>query len=156
MLPILGPSTVRDTAALPGDFWGDPWTHVNDIPWRNGGILLRAVDQRAAVLDASNLLEDAALDRYEFIRDGYLQRRASKVLDTDKAEKRAEKVQEKIDKVQEKVEKKLGVTTPKVDNGQELEPAASPAPAQDKAEDKNSPPNNPPTPAPVSSEPAQK
>jgi phospholipid-binding lipoprotein MlaA len=156
MLPILGPSTVRDTAALPGDFWGDPWTHVNDIPWRNGGILLRAVDQRAAVLDASNLLEDAALDRYEFIRDGYLQRRASKVLDNDKAEKRAEKVQEKIDKVQEKVEKKLGVTTPKVDNGQEQEPAASPAPAQDKAEDKNSPPNNPPTPAPVSSEPAQK
>jgi phospholipid-binding lipoprotein MlaA len=156
MLPILGPSTVRDTAALPGDFWGDPWTHVNDIPWRNGGILLRAVAQRAAVLDASNLLEDAALDRYEFIRDGYLQRRASKVLDNDKAEKRAEKVQEKIDKVQEKVEKKLGVTTPKVDNGQEQEPAASPAPAQDKAEDKNSPPNNPPTPAPVSSEPAQK
>jgi phospholipid-binding lipoprotein MlaA len=156
MLPILGPSTVRDTAALPGDFWGDPWTHVNDIPWRNGGILLRAVDPRAAVLDASNLLEDAALDRYEFIRDGYLQRRASKVLDNDKAEKRAEKVQEKIDKVQEKVEKKLGVTTPKVDNGQEQEPAAPPAPAQDKAEDKNSPPNNPPTPAPVSSEPAQK
>jgi phospholipid-binding lipoprotein MlaA len=156
MLPILGPSTVRDTAALPGDFWGDPWTHVNDIPWRNGGILLRAVDQRAAVLDASNLLEDAALDRYEFIRDGYLQRRASKVLDTDKAQERAEKVQDKIDKVQEKVEKKLGVTTPKVDNGQEQEPAAPPAPAQDKAEDKNSPPNNPPTPAPVSSEPAQK
>jgi phospholipid-binding lipoprotein MlaA len=149
MLPILGPSTVRDAAALPGDFWGDPWTHVNDIPWRNGGILLRAVDQRAAVLDASNLLEDAALDRYEFIRDGYLQRRNSKVLDTDKAHQRAEKVQEKIDKVQEKVEKKLGVTTPKVDNGEE-EPA--PAPAQDK----NSPPNNPPTPAPVSSEPVSK
>jgi phospholipid-binding lipoprotein MlaA len=153
MLPILGPSTVRDTAALPGDFWGDPWTHVNDIPWRNGGILLRAVDQRAVVLDASNLLEDAALDRYEFIRDGYLQRRASKVLDTDKAQERAEKVQDKIDKVQEKVEKKLGVTTPKVDDGKD-EPA--PEPAQDKAEDKNSPPNNPPTPAPVSSEPAQK
>jgi phospholipid-binding lipoprotein MlaA len=161
MLPILGPSTVRDAAALPGDFWGDPWTHVNDIPWRNGGILLRAVDQRAAVLDASNLLEDAALDRYEFIRDGYLQRRASKVLDTDKAQERAEKVQDKIDKVQEKVEKKLGVTTPKVDNGEEQQ---APAPAQDKGQDKgqdkaqekNSPPNNPPVPAPVSSEPVQK
>jgi phospholipid-binding lipoprotein MlaA len=157
MLPILGPSTVRDAAALPGDFWGDPWTHVNDIPWRNGGILLRAVDQRAAVLDASNLLEDAALDRYEFIRDGYLQRRASKVLDTDKAQERAEKVQDKIDKVQEKVEKKLGVTTPKVDNPEEQQ---APAPAQDKGPDKmqekNSPPNNPPVPAPVSSEPVQK
>lgn len=157
MLPILGPSTVRDAAALPGDFWGDPWTHVNDIPWRNGGILLRAVDQRAAVLDASNLLEDAALDRYEFIRDGYLQRRTSKVLDTDKAQERAEKVQEKIDKVQEKVEKKLGVTTPKVDDGQDNPaPAAAQDKAQDKAEDKNSPPNNPPAPAPVSSEPVQK
>jgi phospholipid-binding lipoprotein MlaA len=80
---------------------------VNDIPWRNSGIVLRAVDQRASVLDASNLLEDAALDRYEFIRDGYLQRRNSKVLDTDKAQVRAEKVQEKIDKVQEKVQEKL-------------------------------------------------
>ena len=29
MLPLLGPSTIRDTAALPGDFWGDAWTHVN-------------------------------------------------------------------------------------------------------------------------------
>jgi phospholipid-binding lipoprotein MlaA len=125
---------------------------VNDIPWRNGGILLRAVDQRAAVLDASNLLEDAALDRYEFIRDGYLQRRNSKVLDTDKAQERAEKVQHKIDKVQEKVEKKLGVTTPKVDNGEEPEPVAPSAPVPDK----NSPPNNPPTPAPVSSEPVHK
>jgi phospholipid-binding lipoprotein MlaA len=109
MLPLLGPSTIRDTAALPGDLWGDGWTHVNDIPWRNRGIVLRAVDQRASVLDASNLLEDAALDRYEFIRDGYLQRRNSRVLDTDKAQVRAEKVQEKIDKVQERVQEKLGV-----------------------------------------------
>jgi phospholipid-binding lipoprotein MlaA len=142
MLPILGPSTVRDTAALPGDWWGDAWTHVNDVPWRNSGIVLRAVDQRASVLDASNLLEDAALDRYEFIRDGYLQRRASKVLDTDKAQERSEKVQGKIDQVQEKVQQnleKMGVTKPAAP-GEETESA----------------PNNPPAPAPVSSEPAQK
>jgi phospholipid-binding lipoprotein MlaA len=142
MLPILGPSTVRDTAALPGDWWGDAWTHVNDVPWRNSGIVLRAVDQRASVLDASNLLEDAALDRYEFIRDGYLQRRASKVLDTDKAQERSEKVQGKIDQVQEKVQQnleKMGVTKP-----------AAPG------EETDSAPNNPPAPAPVSSEPAQK
>jgi phospholipid-binding lipoprotein MlaA len=136
MLPLLGPSTVRDTAVLPGDWWGDAWTHVNDIPWRNSGIVLRAVDQRASVLDASNLLEDAALDRYEFIRDGYLQRRSSKVLDTDKAQVRAEKVQEKLDKVQEKVEQKLGVK--KAQNPDDAAPDAAPAPA------------------PVSSEPVQK
>lgn len=130
MLPLLGPSTVRDTVALPGDWWGDPWTHVDDIPWRNGGIVLRAVDQRASVLDASNLLEDAALDRYEFIRDGYMQRRNSKVLDTDKAQERADKVHEKLEKVQEKVESKLGVKLgpkPVPEDGAD-EPAAAPAP----------------------------
>jgi len=156
MLPILGPSTVRDTAALPGDWWGDAWTHVDDIPWRNSGIVLRAVDQRASVLDASNLLEDAALDRYEFIRDGYLQRRASKVLDTDKAQERAEKVQVKIDQVQDKVSErleKMGVKkseAPGEDADAPLPAPAGTAPATD------SPPNNPPVPAPVSSEPVQK
>ncbi|MGB9107766.1 MAG: VacJ family lipoprotein [Telluria sp.] len=154
MLPLLGPSTIRDTAALPGDFWGDAWTHVNDIPWRNSGIVLRAVDQRASVLDASNLLEDAALDRYEFIRDGYLQRRNSKVLDTDKAQVRAEKVQEKIDQVQEKVQAKLGVKKAETPAGEEAAPADA-APAQQPAQ-QNSAPNNPPAPAPVSSEPVQK
>ena len=130
MLPLLGPSTIRDTATLPADWWGDPWTHVNDVPWRTGGIVLRAVDQRASVLDASNLLEDAALDRYEFIRDGYMQRRNSKVLDTDKAQERADKVHEKLEKVQEKVESKLGVKLgpkPAPEDGAD-EPAAAPAP----------------------------
>jgi phospholipid-binding lipoprotein MlaA len=153
MLPLLGPSTVRDTAALPGDFWGDPWTHVEPVSDRNIGSALRAVDQRASVLDASNLLEDAALDRYEFIRDGYLQRRSSRVLDTDKAQERAEKVQKRVDQVQEKVEQRLGVKlAPRVDDGSG---DAAPA-AQDAAPASDSAPNNPPAPAPVSSEPAQK
>jgi phospholipid-binding lipoprotein MlaA len=152
MLPLLGPSTLRDTAALPGDWWGDPLTHVNDIPWRNSGIVVRAVDQRASVLDASNLLEDAALDRYEFIRDGYMQRRASKVLDTDRAQERAEKVQGRIDQVQEKVEQKLGVKlSPSAPEDGAAAPDA-PAPAAGDA----SPPNNPPVPAPVSSGSTQK
>ncbi len=81
MLPIFGPSTLRDTAAMPADMWADPWTHVNPASARTAGVALRAVDQRASVLDASNLLEEAALDRYVFIRDSYLQRRASRVRD---------------------------------------------------------------------------
>lgn len=149
MLPLLGPSTLRDTAALPGDWWGDPWTHVNDIPWRTSGILLRAVDQRATVLDASNLLEEAALDRYEFIRDGYLQRRESRVLDTDKAQERAEKVHDRIEKVQEK----LGVKKP-VAPGEEAD-AVDAAPAGT-TQDAATPPNNPPVPAPASPTPETK
>lgn len=126
MLPLLGPSTVRDTAALPGDWWGDAWTHVNDVPWRNGGIVLRAVDDRASVLDASTLLEEAALDRYEFLRDGYLQRRESQVLDTDKAQQRADKIHGHIEKVQER----LGVKPAAPDNGAD-DVAPAPAPAEE-------------------------
>jgi phospholipid-binding lipoprotein MlaA len=81
MLPLLGPSTVRDTLALPLDIKADPWAYKEPVNWRNVGIAVRAVDQRAAVLDASNLMEEAALDRYEFIRDGFLQRRESRIQD---------------------------------------------------------------------------
>lgn len=81
MLPLLGPSTVRDTSALPLDFAGDPWSYKQPVNWRNVGSFVRVVDKRASLLDATNLLEDAALDRYEFIRDGYLQRRQSQVYD---------------------------------------------------------------------------
>ena len=79
VLPLLGSSTMRDTVALPVDFAGDPWSYVNPDPTRNIGTGVRVIDLRAVLLDASNLIEDAALDRYEFIRDAYLQRRASKI-----------------------------------------------------------------------------
>ena len=79
MLPLLGPSTVRDTVALPVDIKGDIWAYKEPVYIRNSGTVLRVVDQRANLLDASSLLEDAALDRYEFIRDGYLQRRESQI-----------------------------------------------------------------------------
>lgn len=81
MLPLLGPSTVRDTAGLPLDIKADPWAYKEPVNWRNVGIVVRVVDQRASLLDASNLLEEAALDRYEFIRDGWLQRRESRIRD---------------------------------------------------------------------------
>ena len=81
MLPLLGPSTVRDTVALPVDIAGDIWHYKDPVYIRNIGTVTRVVDQRANLLDASNLLEEAALDRYEFVRDGYLQRRESQVHD---------------------------------------------------------------------------
>jgi phospholipid-binding lipoprotein MlaA len=81
MLPLLGPSTVRDTVVMPIDIAADPWAYKEPVNWRNVGTGVRAIDQRAAVLDASNLMEEAALDRYEFIRDGFLQRRLSRITD---------------------------------------------------------------------------
>lgn len=79
MLPLLGPSTVRDTVALPLDIKADPWQYKDPVNVRTIGTVTRVIDQRAVLLDASNLMEEAALDRYEFVRDSFLQARQSKV-----------------------------------------------------------------------------
>ncbi|GIZ53460.1 MlaA family lipoprotein [Noviherbaspirillum aridicola] len=81
VLPLLGPSTVRDSLATPVDLAGDGWAYVSSQPWTAAGTVTRVVDLRARALDASNLLEEAALDRYVFVRDAYLQRRQSRVYD---------------------------------------------------------------------------
>lgn len=79
VLPFFGPSTVRDTAGLPVDLYGDLWTYKRPTRWRNVGSVIRVVDRRAQLLDASTLLEDAALDKYDFVRDAYVQRRQSQI-----------------------------------------------------------------------------
>jgi len=92
MLPLLGPSTVRDTVALPLDIKGDIWAYKEPVYIRNTGTALRVVDQRSNLLNATSLLEDAALDRYEFIRDGFLQRRESQIHpDGDDAPRKSKK-----------------------------------------------------------------
>lgn len=79
VLPVFGSSTVRDTAAFPVDFSADLWSYKDPVNVRNIGTGLRLVDQRAALLGASSMIEDAALDKYSFTRDAYLQRRESLV-----------------------------------------------------------------------------
>ena len=92
MLPLLGPSTVRDTVALPLDIKGDIWGYKEPVYIRNTGTAVRVVDQRANLLNATSLLEDAALDRYEFIRDGFLQRRENQIHpDGDDAPRKSKK-----------------------------------------------------------------
>jgi phospholipid-binding lipoprotein MlaA len=82
VLPVLGPSTVRDTFGRLFDFLGtDPLWYVQDIPVRNTLVGVRLVDTRASLLPAEKVLEAAALDRYQFIRDAYLQLRRNLVYD---------------------------------------------------------------------------
>ena len=82
MLPILSSSTLRDTAGWVVDFtFGDPVGYVQDIALRNSLYALRLVNRRSELLDASRLLEQAALDKYVFQRDAYLQRRRNLVYD---------------------------------------------------------------------------
>ena len=83
VLPLLGPSTLRDTAALPVDWYGNPVTHVDDVSVRNSLRVTDAIDTRAAVLGATDVLEGAALDPYSFQRDAFLQKRLNDVYDGD-------------------------------------------------------------------------
>ena len=81
VLPLLGPSSIRDTFGWAGDIVTDPLTRIED-PYPHGGLLaLQTVDRRADYLAAGEIMEDAALDTYSFLRDAYLQRRLSLVHD---------------------------------------------------------------------------
>ncbi|MDR2219190.1 MAG: VacJ family lipoprotein [Methylobacillus sp.] len=76
VLPFLGPSTVRDAGGLAVDSYAfDPIYYVNDVPARNSALAVKFVDRRSQYLPASDLLDEAALDPYAFMRDAYLQRR---------------------------------------------------------------------------------
>lgn len=81
VLPILGSSSVRDGVGTALDLYTDPLTELRPAVLRNSVVVLRATQGRADLLDASRLLEEAALDRYVFQRDAYFQRRRSLIYD---------------------------------------------------------------------------
>ncbi|WP_296533575.1 VacJ family lipoprotein [Rhodoferax sp.] len=81
VLPLLGSSTLRDTLAMPVDAQGNLVSGIEHIPTRNSFTALRLIDTRASLLGASAMLEEAALDKYSFTRDSYLQRRRSGIYD---------------------------------------------------------------------------
>ena len=79
VLPLFGPSTLRDAAALPVDARFDLVRQVDPTGARTGLYTLRVVDRRSNLLRASSVLEEASLDRYSFTRDAYLQRRRAEI-----------------------------------------------------------------------------
>ena len=81
VLPLLGPSNVRDGLAFVADFKADPVGYVDNVPVRNSLYGIRFVNTRTNLLDATNILEEAALDRYTFVRDSWMQRRRSLIYD---------------------------------------------------------------------------
>ncbi len=83
VLPIFGPSGARDVVGSIGDWFTDPVVHMEPVRVRNTTYALRAIDKRADLLGASDVVEEAALDKYEFIRDAYIQKRANDVNDGD-------------------------------------------------------------------------
>ena len=78
VLPILGPSTVRDGTGTIADFWlGDPMIAIRNVGLRNSLYGLKFVDTRVGLLDVTDTIDRTALDPYSFTRDAYLQRRAA-------------------------------------------------------------------------------
>lgn len=81
VLPILGPSTVRDTAALGADFQAAPAAWFQERRDQIGVTALQVISARARLLSVTRTIDDIALDKYLLIRDGFLVRRRNQVYD---------------------------------------------------------------------------
>ena len=81
--PLFGPSTVRDSIALPLDRSASPALLINNGALQGGITVLQIINTRANLLGATRVIDDIALDKYTFVRDAYLQRRRSLTFDGD-------------------------------------------------------------------------
>ncbi len=81
VIPFFGPRTARDTVGLAFDAAADPVADIKNTASRNTLLALRIASDRATLLPADKVIEEAALDKYSYIRDGYLQRRRNLIHD---------------------------------------------------------------------------
>ena len=83
VLPFIGGSNMRDAPALLVDLAANPATYMGFVTVGIAPAMgaVAAIDTRAGLLDAEEIVDEAALDKYEFLRDAYLQRRRSLVHD---------------------------------------------------------------------------
>jgi len=86
MLPLMGPSSLRDLAALPLDRRTRLPALVSAADQRNALLALELVQKRADLLSAGGVMSQIALDRYVFVREAYLARRRSAVYDGEPPE----------------------------------------------------------------------
>jgi phospholipid-binding lipoprotein MlaA len=81
VIPVFGPRTARDTVGLILDSAVDPVGDHKPKGTRNAALVLRLVNKRANLLAADKVVEEAALDKYSYMRDAYLQRRRNLIHD---------------------------------------------------------------------------
>ena len=77
--PLIGPRTTRDTMGWMVDTFADPVWRVDDIALRNTMVGVCFIDLRASLLPTDKIVEQAAFDKYNYIRDAYLQNRRSAI-----------------------------------------------------------------------------
>lgn len=80
-IPLLGPSTVRDASGTAVRIYLGPVGDIHDVGWRNAVYIANVIDARYQAGDALDVVTTAALDRYSFIRNAYLQRRRYLIYD---------------------------------------------------------------------------
>jgi phospholipid-binding lipoprotein MlaA len=81
VMPLFGPSTLRDALAFPVDMQGNVTNSLADEPTRNALLVTRLVDTRAGLLKAVDAIKASSLDPYSFVRDAYLQKRLNDIHD---------------------------------------------------------------------------
>jgi phospholipid-binding lipoprotein MlaA len=81
VLPILGPSTIRDGIGLYADGYASPTYQIPHMRTRNQAYLTKGISTRAALLDQEKVMDEAIIDPYEFYRDSYLLYRKNLVYD---------------------------------------------------------------------------
>ena len=81
VLPLLGPSTVRDTAAFVLDRQAAASNLANNGNAALGITTLELVNLRAGLLSTTKMIDDVALDKYSFVRGAFLARRLDAVTD---------------------------------------------------------------------------
>lgn len=81
VIPVFGPRTARDTVGLVLDVATDPVANHRPKRTRDVALVLRLINDRANLLPADKVVEEAALDKYSYMRDAYLQRRRNLIHD---------------------------------------------------------------------------
>jgi phospholipid-binding lipoprotein MlaA len=81
VMPLIGPSTPRGLVGMAGDTASNPINWVNPSAIAYGSGTLKTIDTRADLLSATKIVDQASVDRYEFIRNAYFQDRNYKIYD---------------------------------------------------------------------------
>ncbi|PKM13551.1 MAG: ABC transporter [Gammaproteobacteria bacterium HGW-Gammaproteobacteria-3] len=90
VLPFFGPSSPRGVGGLVGDVAMNPITYINSLAITGGLFTLNAADERADNLTTEKIATEAAVDRYDFFKNAYLQQRRFLVLDGNVPEEEEE------------------------------------------------------------------
>jgi phospholipid-binding lipoprotein MlaA len=118
VLPILGGSTFRDAGSGIVDMATNPLFSAGFFMGAIAAPIIgaaRAVDARAQLLDKEEIVDEAALDKYEFLRDAYLQRRRSLIYDGDPPRSIDDEIDGPVQEASVPAEKKRSIVVEYID-----------------------------------------